>query len=188
MHKLDVFVDTFAKRIAFLCVIVVLTGAPLWIGQIHVGNLLTSMKSTADLFRLTEGTIAQQMFATRFLFDMLAGSLKINGILTALISSLRLSEVLWLIGVMLLASIHALDTSLKTLRWAFLSVFGIQGFVYVGAGFVLYSAYYAGSGANAAVLLSQLGLFLRIVTWVEVVLSVFATFIALFRVYREEMD
>ncbi|HAO60457.1 MAG TPA: hypothetical protein DCQ90_00545 [Erysipelotrichaceae bacterium] len=188
MHKLDGLFATYFRRVAFFCVLVVLTGAPLWIGQIRVGNLLVSMGSTSDLFKLAQESIASSMFATRFLFTYLQGSFSLNSLIVSFVSSFRLHEFLFLMFIVYLATLHPEGYRLKAVRWAAMGVFALQGILYVLAGYSLYSAYYAGSGAQAVALLQTLGFFCVAVSWIEAFGMTLASFIALSLVKRKEID
>jgi hypothetical protein len=186
MHKLDQLFSNYTKRITFASVFVVLLGAPVWIGQIRVGNLLLLMKTTQDLFRLSDASIVSATFATRFLATYLSSAFTWQNLLTAVYQSLRFAEILWLLAIVYLATSFPEKKSHKAMRWSALAVFALQGILYIVVFYSLYSAYNAGSAAEATRLLSMLGLILITFSWIEVFLATLAALFAVFQLLRDE--
>jgi hypothetical protein len=186
MHKMDRFFSTYNRRITVAAVLVALLGTPLWIGQIRVGNLLMSMKTTQDLFKLTEGSIISAMFATRFMAAFLTGALTYKNLLIALIDALRFTEILWLISILYLASMHSANPLRKALRWSALGVFALQGILYVFAFYALYSAYNAVNANTATALLSALGFAMVSFSWIEAGIATVTALSTLLWMFRAE--
>ncbi|MGB7594363.1 MAG: hypothetical protein WBL80_02210 [Erysipelotrichaceae bacterium] len=183
---MDRFFATYDRRITVVSVLIVLLGAPLWIGQIKVGNLLMTMKTTEDLFKLTEGSIISAMFATRFMAAYLSGAFTLKNLLLAIIDSLRFAEILWLICVVYLATMHPLNPLHKALRWSALSLFALQGILYVFVFYALYSAYNTGNANTATALLSALGFALVSFSLIEAWMATLSALSALFTMFHKE--
>jgi hypothetical protein len=183
---MDRFFSTYKRRITVAAVLVALLGTPLWIGQIKVGNLLISMKTTQDLFKLTEGSIISAMFATRFMAAYLSGALTVSNLLKALIDALRFAEILWLICIVYLATMHSANPLRKALRWSALGVFALQGILYVFAFYALYSAYNAVNANTATALLSALGFVMVSFSLIEAGVATVAALSTLLRMFHTE--
>lgn len=183
---MDLLFSSYTKRITFASVIVVLLGAPVWIGQIRVGNLLLLMKTTQDLFRLSEASIVSATFATRFLAAYLSAAFTWQNLLTAVYQSLRFAGILWLLAVVYLATSNPQEKSHKIVRGSALAVFALQGILYIVVFYSLYSAYNAGSAGEATRLLSMLGLVMISFSWIEVFMATLAALFAVFQLLRDE--
>ena len=186
MHKIDQLFATYARRLCVAAVLIALLGASLWIGQIKVGSLLMGMKTTEDLFKLTEGSIISAMYATRFMAAFLTGAFTLKNALLALINSLRFAEILWLACIVYLATLHPLISSHKALRWSALGIFALQGILYVFVFYALYSAYNAVNANTATALLSALGFLCIACSWIEALLATSMALYSLFRLFRDE--
>ena len=186
MHKMDMMFSTYQKRIAFAAVMVVMLGAPLWIGQIKVGNLLLSMKTTEDLFNLTESSIVSAMFATRFFASYLSGSLTIVNLFKAFVSALHFAGILWLTIIVYLATMHTKEMPYKAVRGSAMGIFALQGILYVLIFYGLSSAYNAGSGREAATLLSTLGFSMIAFTLIEAFMATLVALLALLYLFHAE--
>jgi hypothetical protein len=186
MHKIDTLFSTYERRLCVAAILISLLGAPLWIGQIKVGTLLTGMKTTEDLFKLTEGSIISAMYATRFMAAYLTGSFTLKNALLALVNALRFAEILWLACIVYLATLHPLNPSHKLMRGSALGIFALQGILYVFVFYALYSAYNASSANTATALLSTLGFLCIACSWIEALLATSCALYALFYLFRNE--
>jgi len=181
MHKMDRFFATYDRRVTVVAVLVVLLGAPLWIGQIKVGNLLMSMKTTEDLFKLTEGSIISAMFATRFMAAYLSGAFTLKNLILSITDSLRFADILWLVCIVYLATMHPANSLHKALRRSALGLFALQGILYVFAFYALYSAYNTGNVNTAMSLLFTLGFAMVSASLIE---AAWATLVALGNLFQ----
>lgn len=186
MHNMDRFFATYERRLTVAIVLIVLLGTPLWIGQIKVGNLLMTMKTTEDLFKLTEGSIISAMFATRFMAAYLSGAFTLKNLLVSIVDSMRFAEIFWLIIVVYLATMHPLNPLHKALRRSALGLFALQGILYVFVFYALYSAYYTGNANTATALLSALGFALVSFSLIEAATATLTALATLFRMFRTE--
>lgn len=186
MHKMDQLFSTYKRRITFTSVVIVLLGAPIWIGQIRVGNLLLLMKTTQDLFRLSESSIVSATFATRFLAAYLGAAFTGQNLLLAIYHALRFVGILWLMAVVYLATSDPQEIAHKAIRWSALAVFALQGILYVFIFYALYSAYNAGSASEATRLLSMLGFIMISFSWIEVFIATLTALLAIFQLLRDE--
>lgn len=186
MHKIDQLFATYDRRLSVAAILVALLGASLWIGQIKVGSLLMGMKTTEDLFKLTEGSIISAMYATRFMAAYLSGAFTLANVFLAAVHSLRFAEILWLACIVYLATLHPLNSSHKALRWSALGIFALQGILYVFVFYALYSSYNASSANTATALLSALGFMCVACSWIEALLATSTALYSLFYLFRDE--
>lgn len=186
MHKIDQLFSTYRRRITIVAVLTAILGAPLWIGQIRVGNLLMTMKTTEDLFKLTEGSIISAMFATRFMAAYLSGAFTIKNTFISIVDSLRFAEILWMACVVYLATVHPSDKPHKALRWSALGIFALQGILYVFVFYALYSAYNAVNANTATALLSTMGFVMVSFSWIEAFMATAAALVTLFQMFHAE--
>ncbi len=186
MHKLDQLFSTYQRRLAVGAIFLALLGAPIWIGQIRVGNLLINMKTTSDLFKLTEGSIVSAMFATRFFAAYLSAAFTLPNVVNAFLNSLRVAEIIWFFCIIYLATIYQKNPSYKAVRTVALGIFALQGILYILVFYALYAAYNAGSGSEAASILSTLGIFTIVFSLIEACLATGAAVWSLFHLLHEE--
>jgi len=186
MHNMDRFFATYDRRVTVVAVLVVLLGAPLWIGQIKVGSLMMSMKTTEDLFKLTEGSIISAMYATRFMAAYLSGAFTLKNLFLSLVNALRFAEILWLICIVYLATMHPANLLHKALRWSALGLFALQGILYVFVFYALYSAYNTGNASTATALLSALGIAMVSCSLIEAGMATLAALSNLFQMFHKE--
>jgi hypothetical protein len=183
---MDRLFATYHRRITFAAIAMVLLGAPLWIGQIRVGSLLLTMKSSTDLFNLSEGSIVSAMFATRFFAAYLGAAFTWQNLILAFYHSLRFAGILWLGFIVYLATIRPAKAPYKVLRWSALGIFALQGILYVVVFGSLYLAYNAGSATEATARLSLLGWIMISFSWIEVCIATGSALICVFQLLNSE--
>ncbi|TFG82237.1 MAG: hypothetical protein E4G74_02985 [Erysipelotrichales bacterium] len=147
---------------------------------------MSGMKTTGDLFSLSEGSIVSSMFATRFFAAYLSGAFTMKNLVVAVLGSLRFTGIVWLIVLVYLATLHPSDWLQKAVRWSALGIFALQGILYVLVFYALYAAYNAGSGSEAAMLLSTLGFVMIACSWVEAFLATSVALGSLFQLFHKE--